>query len=110
MIGEVHKIIALGKGANGINNVCPAGFHLPTKDEWVALVAAEGITNSATAYSSSLKLTVSATAIVPPGVLASRGSNGYYWSSSVNGTTAYNLYFSSSDVNPAYLELSGKRV
>ena len=35
------------------------------------------------------------------GVLTNRGSNGNYWSSSVNGTNAYNLNFNSSDVNPA---------
>ena len=89
------------QGANGINNVCPAGFHLPTKDEWVALVAAEGITNSATAYSSSLKLTVSGYRNSASGVLTYRGSNGDYWASSVNGASAYSLYFNSSDVNPA---------
>ena len=35
--------------------------------------------------------------------LFSRGSNGYYWSSSyLSSTDACNLYFNSSDVNPAY--------
>lgn len=29
------------------------------------------------------------------------GSNGYYWSSSINGINAYNLNFNSTAVNPA---------
>jgi hypothetical protein len=34
--------------------------------------------------------------------LDSRGSNGYYWSSSYNSATnAFNLLFNSSNVNPA---------
>ena len=40
--------------------------------------------------------------------LNNRGSNGYYWSSSYySATSAYDLYFNSSNVNPAYN--SGRR-
>jgi uncharacterized protein (TIGR02145 family) len=35
------------------------------------------------------------------GSLNNAGSNGNYWSSSINGTNAYNLNFNASSVNPA---------
>gem|GEM_PF-1354707 len=35
------------------------------------------------------------------GTLNNAGTNGYYWSSTVNGTNAYNLNFNSTTVNPA---------
>jgi len=34
------------------------------------------------------------------GTVNNEGSNGYYWSGSVNGDNARNLNFNSSDVNP----------
>src|ERR1035437_8429 len=85
-----------------ILNICPIGFHVPTQPEFAALVTAAGITNSATAYSSSLKLTVTGDRDNLSADLNNQGSNGYYWSSSVTGTNAFNLYFNASSVNPAY--------
>ncbi|MBF0647881.1 hypothetical protein IR083_03490 [Dysgonomonas sp. GY75] len=35
------------------------------------------------------------------GTLNNVGTNGYYWSSSPNGTNGYNLNFNSSNVNPS---------
>jgi len=93
---------ALWQGVNGTNNVCPAGFRLPTRAEWSTLVSAENITNSASAFSSSLKLPVAGYRYRSSGGVYYRGSSGYYWSSSVTGVGAYYLYFYASAVNPAY--------
>jgi uncharacterized protein (TIGR02145 family) len=99
----------LWQGVNGTNNVCPAGFRLPTNTEQGALVTAAGITNSATAYSSSLKLTAAGYRDGSDASLYTLGTNGYYWSSSVSGTSALNFYFNASTVNPAnvYARASG---
>ena len=88
----------LWQGVNGINNPCSTGWRLPTSAEWSTLVTAEGITNIATAYSSSLKLTVAGIR----GYLdtfSDQGSFGYYWSSSPDTINAFNLYFSDVIVN-----------
>jgi uncharacterized protein (TIGR02145 family) len=81
----------LWQGVNGINNPCPTGFRLPTRSEWASLITAAGITNSATAYGSSLKLTVAGYRLYNTAALTNRGSSGYYWSSSLSG--GYALYF-----------------
>ena len=36
------------------------------------------------------------------GSLYTQGSNGYYWSSTVSGSNAFNLFFYSGGVDPAY--------
>jgi uncharacterized protein (TIGR02145 family) len=91
----------LWQGVGGVNNVCPAGFRLPTELEWGALVTAESITNRATAFSSTLALPSAGTRNRASGALYYRGSSGHYWSSSVSGTNARLLYFYSSSVDPA---------
>ena len=91
----------LWQGVNGINNPCPTGFRLPTNTEQGAMITAAGITNSATAYSSSLKLTVGGYRSYSDASLSLLGSVGYCWSSSVSGTNALYFYFDASSVFPA---------
>jgi len=93
---------SLWQGVNGINNPCPTGFRLPTSSEWGMLVTAEGITNSATAYASTLKLPVAGLRSYSDGSWFNQGRSGYYWSSSVSGSYGLYLTFYSSSVDPAY--------
>ncbi len=83
----------LWQGVNGTNNVCPAGFEVPTQAQWATLVSDAGITNAATAFSSSLKLPLAGYRNGSSAGLYYQASGGFYWSSSVNGTDAYTLVF-----------------
>ena len=77
------------------NNPCPVGFRVPTETEQNTLVTAASITNSASAASSILKFTVPGYRYQFDGLLSNQGTNGYYWSSTVSGTSARSLSFGS---------------
>ena len=87
----------LWQGVNGTNNPCPTGFRLPTVTEWDVEISSWS--NAASAFASSLKLPVAGYRVRSNGGLNDAGSTGSYWSSSVSGSSAKHLYFSSSDAN-----------
>jgi len=85
----------------GANSSCPTGYHVPTYAEWnteLALFAANGGANATGAYNA-LKLPMVGYRHLSSGSLGNTGSYGHYWSSSVSGTDAQNLYFSSASAS-----------
>ncbi len=66
--------------------ICPKGWHVPTKNEFDALVQAEDINNSADAYSSTLKLPSAGMKNANSGSVASDGTSGYIWTTDIDSS------------------------
>jgi uncharacterized protein (TIGR02145 family) len=95
------------------NDSCPTGFRVPTRAQWIGVLAnntvsrtgswANSSSNFTTAISfgpnaSTKTLTLSAAGSrnYTDGSLVNRGNVGYYWSSTEGGADAWVLYFNSS--------------
>jgi uncharacterized protein (TIGR02145 family) len=85
----------LWQGVNGVNNPCPSAYRLPTDAELEAERTSWLSNYQAGAFVSPLKLPLAGVRSGSDGSLYSVGSNGIYWSSTVAGTNARNLYFNS---------------
>jgi uncharacterized protein (TIGR02145 family) len=73
----------LWQGVNGINNVCPVGFRLPTNEEWRLEISTWNSSNAAGAFASPLKLTLAGNRWSSK--IDSVGLIGKYWSSTNSG-------------------------
>ena len=86
---------------------CPDGFHIPTKDEWVALMWI--LTNTFSMASTGdtpktyLKMPFAGYRSNSSSSVNTQGTYGYYWSSTAySADSAYRLYFYSSSLNPQH--------
>jgi len=82
----------LWQGVNGINNPCPDGWRIPTREEWISELTNWNARNYYGAFASSLKLT--AGGLRHPNTVSLDGVGSYltYWSSTVSATK--NIYLS----------------
>ena len=74
---------------------CPAGYHVPTNAEWNTADTFGAWNNNTDTFNSDLKLPSAGLRSRINGLLSGQGTSGYYWSSTVSGTNARNLYFDS---------------
>ena len=100
------------------NDPSPAGWRVPTHEELASLTDETYVTcewtteNGVNGYRCTDKATGASLFLPAAGIrnynsstLTNAGTNGDYWSSSVNGTYAYYLSFNSGSVNPGYYNL-----
>jgi uncharacterized protein (TIGR02145 family) len=85
----------LWQGVSGTNNPCPTGYRLPTDVELDNERLSWSSNDDAGAFDSPLKLVVAGDRFYSDAGLYNVGSNGFYWSSTVSGTNAHKLNFSS---------------
>jgi len=83
----------------------PSGFHVPSKDEWVALcgilTSTFSMTSDNTTIETYLKMPMAGYRDYNDAVVNSAGSRGHYWSCTPSSTNnAFFLRFGSSDLNP----------
>jgi uncharacterized protein (TIGR02145 family) len=76
---------SLWQGSDGVNNPCPAGFRLPTIEEWNEEAATWDSQDQEGAFNSPLKLTMGGARVLGSGP-TDVGDLGYYWSSSPAST------------------------
>ncbi len=81
----------LWQGVSGTNNPCPSGYRLPTKAEWYAESESWADNNAAGAFGSPLKLPMAGFRYSSDGYIDSWMA--WYWSSTVEGSNSYVLYF-----------------
>lgn len=72
---------------------CPTGYHVPTSAEWDTADTYGVWNNNTDTFNSALKLPAAGHCERINGLLYNQGTNGYYWSSTVGGTTARALHF-----------------
>jgi hypothetical protein len=91
----------LWQGVDGINNPCPEGFRVPTIAEWNEERLSWSSNNANGAANSPLKLPMPYYRQIDGIIYGGQGGN--YWSSTIFGTSARNLWF---DYGNATLRIS----
>jgi uncharacterized protein (TIGR02145 family) len=73
----------LWQGVNGINNVCPTGFRIPTNLEWLQEISTWSSSTAEGGFTSVLKLPLSGNRVGGYGTFGGVGVYADYWSSTV---------------------------
>jgi uncharacterized protein (TIGR02145 family) len=82
----------LWQGVSGTNNPCPTGFRLPTAAEFQAEINSWSTPDAQGGFAAPLKWTLGGHRNRSSAQLVDVGSIGFYWSSSIGGSNAQNLY------------------
>ncbi len=78
-------------------------WRLPTEEDWSSVLAAEGITNNATAFESNLKIPAGGWRATTSSSIASAGSSSWFWSSKASGSgRAKGVWIQSASVQKSY--------
>ena len=93
---------ATSSATNGIDPCVALGveWHLPAQGDWANLLTLEGITNTATAFASNLKLPAAGARDGQTGTIINAGLYGQYWSHTSSGVYAKDLTVGDTWVNP----------
>jgi len=83
----------LWQGVDAQNSICPKGFRVPTIYEMINETIKQGMKNSYDVFNSFLKLPSAGCRVNYTGAMYNKGSFGYYWSSSINSSRTYKIYF-----------------
>ena len=97
----------LWQGATGFNNPCPAGFRLPTSEEFDEEIATWKTKNANGAFLSPLKLPLTGYRTNSDGKVTDSGYNGDYWTSTTSESYSKGLYF---DEKSAATDAGGRGV
>ena len=82
----------LWQGVGGTNNPCPTGFRLPTAAEFQDEINSWSTPDAQGGFAAPLKWTLGGHRNHSSAQLVDVGSIGFYWSSSIGGSNAQNLY------------------
>jgi uncharacterized protein (TIGR02145 family) len=89
----------LWQGVNGVNNPCPAGYRIPTIEEWSEEIESWDSEWYANRFPSPLNLPIVGSRSHRNGVVNTSPNFGQYWSSSVSGSNVFYLSYDPYNLN-----------